>query len=446
MKWEEQHSHEKCLPIRDVWPPEDHTFPWHHIVWVNSDSDLKIAASRTKYYPLLAREFFVCSSAPCTLEVTLEVSEPRTTRFLKLLTDYDAIKEQLTQAKAEDPERYAETPDEWIRQAPAHLNTYLKNQLETPVDQVPRSIAKRNKRFHVLFGPRCYDLFKDLEFTEDGNTDDGSIRPKSAEPSDGPNNTTRLNTYRAFIEDARSEIQCLIHNTGGATEPPTYCITALHADFSCIEHVNVGNNPLTRTERYRMIGVLPSQERGVIINAYKRQWELMPMKRKALVDSLVAIANDINDEKLSIYAITQESLFVINGNNNPYQQSTTQGDDGDAVKDALYFFGLSRPNRHSSEVVITAFRNKIAQHPACASEARNKLMVLAGASSDDGYQARLLMESDSKMSLSTAKTVLGIEVDDFSNRYVSSKTDKKVRFALPNSRRKKYVGIFPPLW
>ncbi|KAL7910981.1 hypothetical protein GGI35DRAFT_331566 [Trichoderma velutinum] len=407
VEWEDAQSDFSCHQSHNQWPIGDTQFPWHHLAWVCSDEEANIQSDRSKYYPLLAREYFVCSALPCTLQVTLEVSEPRMPPWwVNLLLDHDTILEQLETARKDEPTRYESATDDWAHQAPSNLNTYLKNLLETTSDAA-RSISKRNKRFAVLFGPRCFSIFRDLEFKEqidiqDG-IDEGSFTPTAPPAAEGPSGSTEIGTYRAYLEDVRSEVQNLIFKSGSTAERPTFCVTALHNHLGCTEVPHVNADALVNLERYKLLGVLPSQSKEIIVNAYKRQWELVPSRRRDLVEKLMAIANDANDELLSDYAITQSSVFE-----SQLQRHGGADDDG-LVAQALEYFGLSPPNTYSAEALLNAFREKIARDPADASTARNMLLVIARASNDDSYQTVLLMEADTKMSLQTSLTILGLK-------------------------------------
>lgn len=406
VEWEDAQSDFSCHQSHSQWPIGDTQFPWHHLAWVCSDEEANIQSDRSKYYPLLAREYFVCSALPCTLQVTLEVSEPRMPPWwVNLLLDHDTILEQLEAARKDEPTRYETATDDWAHQAPSNLNTYLKNLLETTSDAA-RSISKRNKRFAVLFGPRCFSIFRDLEFKEqidiqDG-VDEGSFTPTAPPAAEGPSGSTEIGTYRAYLEDVRSEVQNLIFKSGSTAERPTFCVTALHNHLGCVEVPNVSTDALVNLERYKLLGVLPSQSKEIIVNAYKRQWELVPSRRRDLVEKLMAIANDANDELLSDYAITQSSVFE-----SQLQRHGGSDDDG-LVSQALEYFGLSPPNTYSAEALIKAFRGKLARDPADASTARNMLLVIARATNDDSYQTTILMEADNKMSLPTSLAILGL--------------------------------------
>ncbi|TQV92222.1 ubiquitin hydrolase [Cordyceps javanica] len=411
MAWDEDHTTSLCHHSQAAWPLQDNMFPWHHLAWAGSASAGSMASDHCKYNPILARENFVCSAAPCTFQMTLEISEPRMhSWWVKLLLDHEAIREQLDIAKQQDPVRYEGATDEWAYQAPLNLNTYLKNQLESTAETV-RSISKRNKRFSVLFGPRCFSIFRELEFQEkveeNDGVDEGSFTPRPAAPSDGPSGTTEMNTYRAYLEDVRAEVQCLIHKAGQAAEKPTFCTPMLHGVLQCAEVKDVESNALVGTDRYRLLGVLPTQGREIVVNAYRRQWDLLPSSRKELIDALLNVANDAQDELLIEYAVTQSSVYE----SQPRQQAIAG--DGSTISQSMAYFGLSPPNNYPSEAIIRAFRKKLADEPAEAATARNVLMMIASESQDDHYQAGLLMEADQKMSLETAKHVIGL--NDTSN-------------------------------
>lgn len=428
MVWEEVHAHDLCNPEQSGWPIRDNQFPWHHLVWVGSDSDVNITRDHTKYYPLLARENFVCSAPPCTFQLTLEVSEPRMPSWwVTQLSDHAAITQQLERARKLEPTRYEGATDDWAYQAPLNLNTYLKNLLESAPEDM-RSISKRNKRFSVLFGPRCFAIFQQLEFkeqVEDRNgVDEGMFIPTAPLPGGGPSGSTESGTYRGYLEDVRAEVQCLIHRAGQAAESPTFCTPILLTELHCKDIPNVHENALIKVNRYRLLGVLPTQSREIIGNAYKRQWELLPGRRRDLVDGLMAIANDSGDELLSDYAITQSSVF-----DSQLQRHGNSDDDG-IVSQALTFLGLSPPNNYTAEALIQAFRQKLALEPSEASTARSMLLLIAEASANDSYQATLLMEADPKMSLETAKTVLGLGSIDGSWQKAVTATNEKVSQAL----------------
>ncbi|KAF4966300.1 hypothetical protein FSARC_6033 [Fusarium sarcochroum] len=402
MSWEEEHSEEVCNPRQARWPVKDAQFPWHHLVWTGSESDTEITNQRSKYYPLLAREFFACSAAPCTFSVTLEISGPRMQQWwIALLLDSDAIRKNLRLAKEHDPERYATATDDWATQAPMNLNTYLKNLLEATSPENARSISKRNKRFFVLFGPRCFSLFRALEFEEKTDVEDGVdggsfTPPVPPHPASG---YTELGTYRGFIEDVRAEIQCIIHRRG---EPAELCTPSLHADLGCSEVPNVGQNALVNIDRYKLLGVLPNQPKEIVVNAYKRQWDLLPTKRREVINALMHIANDLNDEQLSDYAITQSSVFE------SQVPTQTKNEDAELTNEALLFFGLQPPNHYNAESIVMAFRQKVTREPSVATTARNMLMLIAQAASEDTYTAQLVMEYAEGFSLPTAKEILGL--------------------------------------
>jgi ubiquitin carboxyl-terminal hydrolase 25/28 len=406
MAWDEQHTAEVCRASHSSWPLKDNQFPWHHLVWAGSEADHTLKQGHSKYYPLLARENFACSAPPCTFELSLEISEPRFGKdFLNLIQDQEAIRQVLAKAREREPARYEGATEDWASQAPLNLNTYLKNILEAKPDQI-RSISKRNKRFAVLFGPRCFSIFQELEFSEDvqerDGVDEGCFTPVYPLEPKGPSGTTELGTYRAYLEDVRAEVQCLIHKAGQPAERPTYCAPVLHTDLGCQEILYVADNALVNVERYKLLGVLPNQNREIIVNAYKRQWELIPSRRRNLVDALMSIANDSGDELFSDYAMTQSSVF-----DSQIQHQSTSDDDG-LLTQALIFLGLQPPNNYSAQSIIEAFRQKLVRDPADASTARSMMLIIAQASTDDNYQAALLMEADARMSLDTARAVLGL--------------------------------------
>ncbi|RGP79988.1 ubiquitin carboxyl-terminal hydrolase 2 [Fusarium longipes] len=422
------HVEELCNPRQAQWPPRDGRFPWHHLVWAGSESEANIANERSKYYPLLAREHFACSADPCTFSVTLEVSMPRMPLWwINLLLDSDAIREELRIAKENDPDRYMAATDDWAMQAPLNLNTYLKNLIEATSQEGARSISKRNKRFAVLFGPRCFRIFQELEFEEtidirEDGVDEGAFKPVVPPPPDAPSNSTRIGTYRGYVEDVRAEVQCLIHKRG---EPAELCTPSLHAYLGCSEIPDISSSPFVNLDRYRLMGVLPSQAKEIVDNAYRRQWDLMPTKRRELIEALGQIANDLNDEHFSHYAVMQSSVFE--------SQIPTQSSDEDAdlTNQALIFFGLQPPNNYNADSIVLAFRRKVAHDPSAGTFARNMLMVISNATNDETHKNMLMMEYVEGFSLPTAKEILGLSDASF-----DSDTLDNIRSKIQNAKDK----------
>lgn len=438
MEWDSAHDEDLCNPSNGGWPLQDHMFPWHHLTWVGSDTEVNIARDQTKYYPIVAREDFVCSAGPCTFSLRLEISKPRLpTHMADLLLDSDGILEQLNIAREREPNRYEEAPDRWAQEAPMNLNTYLKNQLECEPGK-SRPISKRNKRFAVLFGPRCFPIFQLLEFEEEvidrEGLDEGSFKPVEPEAPNGPNSTTVLGSYRAFIEDIRSEVQCLIHVKGQAggqpagtpTETPTWCLPALYNDLRIVTPPSFDNPSYAKllgSQDYANVGVLPSQPRQAIVNAYKRQWDLVPSMRRQLVDSLMVVANDIGDEHLSSYAVTQSSVFESQGVKIP----AGSHENDEIVPEALDFLGLQPPNTHSAETIIRAVRRKLATEPTHASTVRTILLIIAKPRSDDGpFHDALVMETHERLTFFTAMAVLGLSEESTDSEAVVRAAKTKV--------------------
>jgi ubiquitin carboxyl-terminal hydrolase 25/28 len=277
----------------------------------------------------------------------------------------------------------------------------------------------------VLFGPRCFSIFHHLEFEdiviEREGLDEGNFKPPAPDPPKGPFGTTEVDTYRSFLEDVRSEVQCLIHKAGQSAEQPTFCTPNLYADLGAQEVLNAASNSLVNTEPYRILGVLPAQSREMVANAYKRQWDRLPSQRRQLVDALMAVANHSGDDQLSEFAITQSSVF------DSQTQTGTKEDDDGVVSQALAYLGLQPPNNHSADVVLQAFRTKIAASPGDAASARSMLQLIANNSTDDNYQVKLVMETDdSRMTFETARVVLGLDVSSLSGPDLIDKCRAKV--------------------
>lgn len=429
ISWDEHKVHDCCNQVGNArWPLQEDMFPWHHLVWSGSEPDPILVQYRSKYNPLLAREKFFCTAPPCTFQITLDVSEPRMgSNWMRLLLDREAILKEIRIAKEKEPERYEHATEAWADEAPLNLNTYLKNLLESEPDQL-RNISKRNKRFAVLFGLRCAEIFRGLEFTEEiafnGGFDEGLFTPKAPGPPTGPNGSTELATFRAYIEDVRQEVECLIYKAGQTLQAkPVFLGSGLHQHLGCKEMPNISSNAFVNLDRYKLMGVLPGQSRQIIVNAYFRQWALLPSKRRFLIESLVGIANDSGDAQLSEFAMTQSSVFE-----SQVQIQTISDDDG-LTNQALIFLGLSPPNTHSVQAIIDAFRVKIIQSPADGVTAKSMLMVIAQASTNLEYQSVLLMEATG-LSPETSRAVLGLTGQERSWRDCLEVAKEKVS-ALP---------------
>ncbi|CEI69600.1 hypothetical protein FVEN_g7115 [Fusarium venenatum] len=422
LAWQKDHTDELCNPRQAQWPPRDGRFPWHHLAWAGSKTTMDFLPERSKYNPLVARENFACSAAPCTFQVTLDISKPRMPLWwIDLLLDSDAIREELRIAKENDPERYMAATDDWAMQAPLNLNTYLKNLIEATSQEGARSISKRNKRFAVLFGPRCFKIFQELEFEEtvdirEDDVDEGAFKPVVPPPPDAPSGATRIGTYRGYIEDVRAEVQCLIHKRG---EPAELCTPTLHAYLGCSEVPDASSNVFVNLDRYKLMGVLPNQPKEIVDNAYRRQWDLLPdSRRRKLIDALGQIANDLNDEDFSHYAVMQSSVYE--------SQAPTQTNDEDTevINQALLFFGLQPPNNHNADSIVLAYRRTVAQYPSNATSARGMLMLVSNTSSDEAYKNLLMAEYVGGFSLTTAKEILGLSDASFDSDTLDSIKNK----------------------
>lgn len=411
LAWDPAHAHEQCNAAHATWPMRDGVYPWHHLAWAGSEADHILMSEWSKNYPIRGREHFACVAPPCTFQVTLEISEPRMgSEWIALLQDQDTILRELKRAKQEDPQRYELATEEWAKQAPQNLNTYLKNLLESDAESA-RSISKRNKRFTVVFGPRCFGLFRALGFKEvidiqDG-VDEGTFTPVPPDPPTEANGITKIGTFRAYIEDIRTETQSLIHKMGHETgENPSFINAALHTDLGCKEVPGAANNVFVNIERYKLLGILPDQPRDIVASAYFRQWDLLPNKRREMVDALMAVANDSNDEQLSDFAMNQSSVF-----DSQLPVQTTSDNDG-LVTQALLFLGLAPPNNYSAEAILDAFRRKLVDDPEAALTAKSMLLLIAQQYTDADDQTTLIMEVDPKMSLGTAMFIFGGNVPE----------------------------------
>lgn len=342
MSWDYEERQHLCSEDHAKWPLPEDAFPWHHLVWAGDEDSDTVRSQATKYHPLIAREFYACMASPCTFELTIDISEPRLDLLEQnLLIDHETISSELKRAREQDPVRYESATDDWATQAPRNLNTYLKNMLD---NQPRRSISKRNKRFAVIFGPRCFDLFRRLEFQEDvmereDGVDEGTFTPRALrtstpeqdEETEGQtdakrdNEETEIGSYRAFIEDVRTEVQSLIHRMGDSEEQPSFIHRVLQKNMGC-SPFELKDRVFVDLERYKLLGILPEESAEVVVNAYYRQWVPMFGRKRELIESLKQVANDLSNDRLSEYAQTQSSLFEsqleVQGNANGEKEGT----------------------------------------------------------------------------------------------------------------------------
>ncbi|KAI6780794.1 ubiquitin carboxyl-terminal hydrolase [Emericellopsis cladophorae] len=402
--WHQAHVSTLCSKAHAEWVPFEDRPCFHHLAYAGTEPGDVIDAERQDGSNVVSREMFACTAAQCTYTVTVDVCEPRlSTEMLELLQDEDTILKALNTARENEPDRYQVATDEWAKQAPLNLNTYLRNMLEDPPEK-QKTISKRNKRFAVVFGPRCFDLFRYLGFAEEitlteNGVDEGSfISEYPPRPADawGP---TEIGSRRAFIEDARSEVQALIHKKGvtfDEAQKPQFVNALIHELLGVEEILNLGDNELVQSHSHQLIGVVPGLHKIAIVNAYFQQWNLIPSRRQELIVALALVAQNHPDETLAEYAATQDSVYG------------AVASPGSPLGKALALLGLAPPNTYDYGEIMAAYRQKLFEDPASISDLREALMALATDCQKEDMQLRLVVEGGGEsMTADTAMAVLG---------------------------------------
>ncbi|KAI1319962.1 cysteine proteinase [Xylariaceae sp. FL0255] len=150
---------------------------------------------------------FICAAESCYQNLEICRQPPRfSVAELSALRDNRRVFANLQTARAEDPQRYTNTPNNYGEDAIRTLIQYLSDALapRSP-ESSPLRIKKRNKRFKVSFGTDLDEPLKRLGF-EERTDDDGEEcwYIPTPEPAVG---ATLRNTLRASMEDALAELQ-----------------------------------------------------------------------------------------------------------------------------------------------------------------------------------------------------------------------------------------------
>ncbi|KAK1572971.1 ubiquitin carboxyl-terminal hydrolase [Colletotrichum navitas] len=395
--WDPDHLVCLCRPQNLHFPPKDTDFYIHHLV--NVKDATQPAKPVSDYHPmireaLLAVEHFSCSAPRCTFQVSVEISRPRLKReWVRLLLDKQRILDNLARARKISPERFADARDDWSTSAPSTLNTYLRDLLDKPS---PRNISRRNKRFQVVFGDECYDIFRAIQFTEENLDKDGVSEPYFIPPvlePGTPGIPTKLSTLRAFIEDLQAEAESLIIRSGKPGETRPYVGNRLFKELQCFEYPQ-NKVPQSATDAHRVLGVLPDFDKALIFFAYNRQSALCEKRRQAYVEALRDIALLTADEDFQTRAI--QELTIVEGMDLSGTHSA-----GDELESQAYSF-FSLKYTASDDNVISAYNTKLEHSPAQADFAKEMLQIIGRHRNSD----RILTHANGPMDVSSAYRIL----------------------------------------
>ncbi|OLN89239.1 Ubiquitin carboxyl-terminal hydrolase 2-like protein 2 [Colletotrichum chlorophyti] len=395
--WDADQLVRLCRPQPIHFPPKQTDYYLHHLVNINQSP--QNTPSTAHYHPLIQKsliavEHFACSAPKCTYQVTVEISRPRLKReWVQLLLDKQRILNNLSRARKESPERFADARDDWSNSAPSTLNTYLRDLLDKPN---PRNISLRNKRFQVVFGQECHPIFKAMQFEEQNVEKDGVFEPYFVPPllePGTPGTPTELNTLRAFVEDLQAEAESLIIRSGKPGENRPYVGNRLLKDLQCFEYPQSRVAPVA-SEAHRVLGVLPDFDKALIFYAYNRQSVLCEKRRASYVNALREIASQTSDDDFQTRAI-QELTMV---ERQPTEDVHGSGDD--LEMQAYSFFSLK--STATDDAVISAFNTKLEHSPSQADFAREMLLFIGRHRTSQ----RIIDHANGPMDVQTAYRIL----------------------------------------
>ena len=335
------------------------------------------------FNPVTQAGIWRCSSQVCSFSVSLAISKPRMKKeHIKLIVDEKRIAGQRQQAIEMDPERFnpQNLKNDMEYTALATLNAYLRDCLGKTVDEPPKRIATRNKRFYIQFGASCAHVFEYLGLERKVIDDEEYwFLP---ELKHYPKEKTPVDTQRAFIEDARSEIQALIEEQGGQQSGGAVVKPWSDASFKLKRALNCpwwdatgGRRPDDDDADFQLLGTLPHPDEDILKYAYQRQTEVDPVRRKTYCDALQRLASHRSVD-LQIYTATEASLIEQQEveSNTPLAQAYTH-------------FNMPPDCAESDDFVIRQYKIFVEQSPAQRVQHRQKLFLI-------GYerQSKVIME------------------------------------------------------
>jgi ubiquitin carboxyl-terminal hydrolase 25/28 len=348
-------------------------------------ADLKtvVPAAEDVFNPVTQLGLWRCSAPTCSFGVTVSVSKPRMKlEHIRLVVDEKRIARQRQQAIEMDPVRFdphgLKADMEYT--ALSTLNAYLRDCLGKTVDEPPKRIATRNKRFYIQFGASCSHIFEYLGLRKEVIEDEEYwFLPELKHYAD---EKTPIGSQRAFIEDARSEIQALIEEQvgqqsgGSVVKPWTEALYKLKRALNCVwwDTTN-GKKPQDDDADFRILGTMANSNEGMLKYAYQRQVEADPLRRKLYCDALQRLASQRSVD-LQIFTATEASLVeqMEASLNTPLAQAYTH-------------FNLPGDCADQDDFVLKRYKVFCEQSPAQRVQHRQKLFLI-------GYErkSKALME------------------------------------------------------
>ncbi|KAI0114240.1 cysteine proteinase [Hypoxylon sp. NC0597] len=169
-------------------------------------------AEHTSYDDTISNARFICVSENCyfNIEITVVPSRIQPADVAKF-NDKNRTNRNLTLARAQDPDRYADFGDSPSLGTDVMLRRYLIDALRKNDDRPPLKINKRNKKFLVSMGSDFDDLLRFLGFYEGTDSDSGEPCWYIPLPEE-EQNPTRVRTLRARMEDAQAELDIITNS------------------------------------------------------------------------------------------------------------------------------------------------------------------------------------------------------------------------------------------
>ncbi|KAB5518211.1 hypothetical protein GE09DRAFT_1066193 [Coniochaeta sp. 2T2.1] len=283
---------------------------------VLAESGIVVPTADDVFNPITQTGIWRCSSHTCSFRVSVSISRPRMkVDHVKKIADAKRIARQRQQAIELDPVRFnpESLKSDMERTSLITLNAYLRDCLAKTVNEQPKKIATRNKRFYIQFGLECSDIFEYLGLNKRVVEDEEYwFLPELDHYS---NEKTPINTRRAFIEDARSEIQALIEETtsdqqqsGGAVKPWSEALFKLKRALNCTwSNTSASKKSDDDEADFRLLGTLPDPNEDQLKYAYQRQIQADPLRRRLYCDALQRLASHRSVD-LQIFTATEASL------------------------------------------------------------------------------------------------------------------------------------------
>lgn len=334
--------------------------PLHHYILASAEkvqagSDADPTDEARKLYPLVSKAQVHCSV--CLQMVDIEMTAPRMkAEWMRKVADANRIREQIKEAKKADPDRFSNMDeDKWATSALETLHAYLRDLLREPE---PRKISLRNRRFVAQFGRALDDLFAYLGFTQEHDASDDE--PKWVMPRlPASPGKTALGSWRAFLEDVRSEVQAGLMDGRIEDVKPIPALGRLETALGCEKRKGRMMQPANYGQNARVLGTTADSMMGLFQYAYRRQKATDAPNRKGYLQAFKEIVLQADWVDGQVLAAEEESR--------EQAEETAQArlDDGQDVMAPYRHFGLQPDPAVDApdELILSVYREHRAQAP-----------------------------------------------------------------------------------